>query len=141
MPDNQIPLTDLGVTQARNVGLELAEVINDSVLYHSPFLRTQQTMKHLLDVNGIKIEDSWEDPRLREVDVGTGKFHEDLRARRDYGWFYYKFPNGESPAMVYDRVSPFVEEMFIDNIPNPFMGGRDVLIVSHGMGYYHSQRG
>lgn len=84
----------------------------------SPYVRTIETFQ------GIK--KAWtrdaahaipwsEEPRIREQDFGN--FQEPLKIReckaqrRRFGSFFYRFPSGESPADVYDRVSSFLESL------------------------------
>lgn len=56
-----------------------------------------------------------EEPRIREQDFGN--FQEPLKIReckaqrRRFGSFFYRFPSGESPADVYDRISSFLESL------------------------------
>lgn len=56
-----------------------------------------------------------EEPRIREQDFGN--FQEPLKIReckaqrRRFGSFFYRFPSGESPADVFDRVSSFLESL------------------------------
>ena len=54
----------------------------------------------------------YEEPRLREQDFGnfqpgTNEVERLWRERASYGHFFYRIPNGESGADVYDRVSSF----------------------------------
>ena len=135
MPDNKIPITEKGEEQAYNVGEELKDVIPNCNIYHSPYTRTVQTTRLMLLGANLSVkfselpEYSTEDPRIREVDVGTGKFHEDLRARASYGWFFYRFPNGENPCEVYDRVCSFYSDAMVECLAQK----KDMLVVSHGM--------
>lgn len=56
-----------------------------------------------------------EEPRIREQDFGNfqdpQKIRECKMQRRRFGSFFYRFPSGESPADVYDRVSSFLESL------------------------------
>lgn len=84
----------------------------------SPYVRTIETFQ------GIK--KAWtkdeahaipwsEEPRIREQDFGN--FQEPLKIReckaqrRRFGSFFYRFPSGESPADVFDRISSFLESL------------------------------
>lgn len=77
-----------------------------------------------------------EDPRLREQERGnfqdleTMKSHEQLRLL--VGRFYYRFPEGESGADVYDRVSDFLEALF-RKMTNSDNTVQNIVIVSHGL--------
>jgi broad specificity phosphatase PhoE len=148
--DHLIPLTEEGEKQARAVGKRLATFVRDAyyrpLLYCSPYLRTRQTMKLLLEgADSEKVDDGvfgtiqperrvvYEDPRLREVDHGYGTLEDYMRQRplrEKHGWFYYRFEDGESPADCYDRVSGFVDSMWRQAERKQ---ARRILIVSHGL--------
>jgi broad specificity phosphatase PhoE len=57
----------------------------------------------------------YEEPRLREQDFGNLQNPSAMAVcqeeRERFGSFYYRFPQGESGADVYDRVSGFMETM------------------------------
>lgn len=78
-----------------------------------------------------------EEPRIREQDFGnfqqTASMMQVMNIRANYGHFFYRFPEGESAADVYDRCASFQESLFrhFDR-----SGGkkRDVVaIVTHGI--------
>ena len=54
----------------------------------------------------------FEDPRLREQEWGNYqdplKMPHIMQQRREVGSFYFRFPNGESGADVFDRASTFI---------------------------------
>lgn len=131
--DASIPLSQLGVQQAREAGETLSEdFLKDAIVYCSPYQRTRQTLENILigagiDSNTIKIH---EDPRLREIDIGYGDTEEQLALRELHGWFYYRFEGGESPADVYDRTSAFLESMMRQVERS---NKTNILIVCHGM--------
>jgi broad specificity phosphatase PhoE len=55
-----------------------------------------------------------------------------VKKRRDYyGHFYYRVPNGESPADVFDRVSDFLSTLHRDFTKADFPA--NVIIITHGM--------
>jgi broad specificity phosphatase PhoE len=133
--DHKIQLTDLGHSQANEVGKTLSALINEkgsTQFYCSAYWRTRQTFlgiqQHFTNFDYL------EDPRLREQEVGNNKGKNEL-VMRDYdrhGHFYYKYKNGgESCANVYDRMSSFINWMNDDfkraDFPN------NLIIVSHGM--------
>lgn len=79
----------------------------------------------------------YEEPRLREQSFGN---FQDLRygrkylaERHRYGSFFYKFPNGECAADVYDRCSTFNYELQqrLATLSDP--EGTVVVIVAHGI--------
>lgn len=84
----------------------------------SPYVRTIETFGGILkawDFQGKSVP--WtEEPRIREQDFGNFqepiKIRECKAQRRRFGSFFYRFPSGESPADVYDRVSSFLESLY-----------------------------
>jgi len=131
--DAAIPLSDLGRKQAIDSGSIIEkDFLNNALIYCSPYQRTRETLQCLLegtdiDTSNIKI---YEDPRLREIDVGYGNSTEQMPLRKIHGWFYYRFEGGESPADCYDRTSAFLESLMrqVERSDK-----RNVLIVCHGM--------
>lgn len=104
--------------------------------YVSPFWRTRQTYLEIQKwFEPNQLEPTYEDPRLREQEWGhkRGKAvnmdHE--RERNAYGHFYWRFPDGESCADVFDRIGDFLNTMFRDFQREIFP--ENVIIVSHGM--------
>ena len=137
VPDYALNLTPKGVEQAKQAGDKIKEVIgSESVhIYLSPYMRTRQTFQHLkpsIEKNIIKII---EDPRLREQDWGHFRHpevnEEIVRARDNFGTFYYRIPDGESGADVYDRVSTFLETLHRDFNKSSY--SQNTLIVTHGL--------
>ncbi|SCU83549.1 LAFA_0D04236g1_1 [Lachancea sp. 'fantastica'] len=78
-----------------------------------------------------------DDPRIREQDFGN---FQELKAMRDvmstrtnYGHFFFRFPQGESAADVYDRCASFQETLF-RHFNQPGRKPRDVVVlVTHGI--------
>lgn len=138
--DHAVPLSDEGVRQATAVGARLADMLHPPsgdrpLVYCSPYLRTRQTLEHILRGAGLDpaATPTYEDPRLREVEHGYGTaedYHRQHPLRERHGWFYYRFDGGESPADCYDRVSGFTESMWRQAERKR---ARRVLIVSHGL--------
>jgi len=136
-PDYKLPLTEHGVDQAVNAGVGIKHLIKNETLhvYKSPWYRARQTWDGLavnLADNAIKVV---EDPRIREQDWGHLRHPDDAKAMRDirneYGPFFYRMEDGESPADVFDRVSTFFETMHRDFGKYDFAD--NCLIVTHGM--------
>ena len=138
-PDHRIPLTAAGHEQARQAGAALLDLFGEQeiAVYLSPYVRTRETFAGLkLGAGGrLKIVKEYEDPRIREQDFGhlrAQEAHALIEAERAaYGSFYYRLPDGESGADVYDRVTTFLDTMYRDfekpNYPP------NALIVSHGL--------
>jgi len=137
VPDYAIDLTENGRAQARAAGEEITELIESGTVraYVSPWHRTRQTFTEIAEVLGERLVKATEDPRLREQDWGHLQTPEALEAIRDqrdsYGTFYYRIPDGESAADVYDRVSTFLETLHRDFAQPDFP--ENVLIVTHGV--------
>jgi broad specificity phosphatase PhoE len=140
VPDYAVPLSETGVKQAREVGEKLFWLLGDFPIqfYVSPFWRTRQTYLCISKHFTSKDSKFSEEPRLREQEWGhcdsytTEDYKTNIIKKRDeYGPFYYRFPDGESCADVYDRVSDFFNTLHRDfekpNFP------KNVVIVTHGM--------
>jgi broad specificity phosphatase PhoE len=131
--DAAIPLSAKGIRQAQGAGKVIQEeFFNDALVYCSPYQRTRETMQHLLNGAGIRhgTIKIYEDPRLREIDVGYGDAEEQLSLRKIHGWFYYRFEGGESPADCYDRTSAFLESL-MRQVGRT--NKKNIVIVCHGM--------
>ncbi|RMD44430.1 hypothetical protein DV735_g712, partial [Chaetothyriales sp. CBS 134920] len=124
-PDHKVPITAEGHQQAREAGKKLRALLRPDDSLHffiSPYKRTRQTTEGILSTlcsnepdptpfqrNRIKV---YEEPRLREQDFGnfqpnTEEVERLWRERAEYGHFFYRIPNGESGADVYDRITSF----------------------------------
>ena len=117
-PDNKIPLTKEGEKMAIEEGKILRKIVGDETVrfFVSPFTRSRMTCKGIIEGGNFTNFTIGEDPRLREQEWGNYQSEETyskhLRERRDVGAFYYRFPNGESGADVYDRISAFLDTLF-----------------------------
>lgn len=137
--DYKVNLTDLGKSQAEKAGIILRESnfdFHNCLLYSSPYARALQTMEHILigaKFNNFHME-VYQDPRIRELDHGYEDVSDQEAMRKEHGWFYYRFRNGESPADCYDRCCGFIESM-MRQIERKTDGPNrpDTLIVMHGM--------
>lgn len=77
-----------------------------------------------------------EDPRLREQEF-KGTFQDAVmedskKERHEYGSFFFRFPNGESAADVYDRVSIFMDTLWRD-FSTYDLSNTAVVIFTHGL--------
>ncbi|HEX2696894.1 MAG TPA: histidine phosphatase family protein [Anaerolineales bacterium] len=135
--DFALNLTEEGVKQADNAGGEIKTIIGEESVhvYLSPYFRTRQTYQHIeksIKPNVVKV---FEDPRIREQDWGHLRpfdANEEINNERDnFSTFYYRIPDGESGADVYDRVSTFLETLFRDFADPDYP--QNTLIVTHGM--------
>jgi broad specificity phosphatase PhoE len=137
IPDYALNLTTKGVVQARQAGQAIKQLIGDESLYVylSPYDRARQTWQQIkvgLEENVLVV---MEDPRIREQDWGhlqKSDLNEKIDRDRDqYSPFYYRIPDGESGADVYDRVSTFLETLHRDFAKLEYPP--NMLIVTHGM--------
>ncbi len=123
--------------QAKDAGLQLKEIVGDERLffYVSPFWRTRATFEQIASSFPRDRFGYVEEPRLREQEWGLLRPEEhtkELEAQKDaYGPFYYRFPDGESCADVYDRVSDFFGTMYRDFSKSDFP--ENAVIVTHGI--------
>lgn len=135
-PDHKVPLTQRGIEQSKNAGREIKSLIGRESIqfYVSPYTRTRQTAENIISVLS---GNNWrwrEDPRIREQEYGSKvtvegvKVHEEKKA--DFGSFFYRMPNGESGADVFDRISTFFESMHRDFEKDCFPD--NAIICSHG---------
>ena len=137
IPDYALKLTDKGNEQAVDAGRKIAEIIHDGYFraYVSPWHRSRETYAGIASVLKERIVRSLEDPRIREQDWGHLQTVENLerinQERNNYSPFYYRLPDGESGADVYDRVSTFLEPLHRDFEKSDFP--ENALIVTHGM--------
>jgi len=140
-PDNQIPLSAKGETQALEAGIKLKELVNDESIkfYVSPYKRTKQTLNFILkqfDVNNKEKYRILEDPRIREQEMGNYQNPELIQTffneRKDVGKFYYRFEYGESGADVYDRCSNFIETLYrrVRNLNTKSVD--NLVLITHG---------
>lgn len=140
-PNHRISLTDLGKKQALNAGERLVDLLepDDNILFYtSPYKRTTQTTEGILE--SVKKKNIpyrvYEEPRLREQDFGNfqgtaTEMAKVWKERAHYGHFFFRIPNGESAADVYDRIAGFNETLFrqfhTDTFPSV------LVLVSHGI--------
>lgn len=152
-PDPKIELTEQGIAQARAAGARIRHVIegvgegseSDNwrvYFYVSPYARTRSTLRELgrafskKRVIGVR-----EECRIREQDFGNFQAQERMNViketRQRFGRFFYRFPEGESAADVFDRVSSFLESLWRDVDMNRLhhdpSDDLNLIIVSHGL--------
>ncbi|CAH9087153.1 unnamed protein product [Cuscuta europaea] len=150
IPDHKIPLTSQGFEQAELAGWRIRDVISDQessrswkiYFYVSPYERTRSTLREIgrafprKRVIGVR-----EECRIREQDFGNFQVADRMRAskenREKFGRFFFRFPEGESAADVFDRVSSFLESLWRDIDMNRLHQGPgddlNLIIISHGL--------
>ena len=137
VPDYKIALVENGREEAKAAGQKIAEVIQEESfgVYVSPYQRTMQTKECILSQIRQKPVFDYQDPCLREQDTGNlpGVLEaaSNREARGQYGAFFYRFPNGESGADVYDRMSSFMNSLYrlFEKPDSP----ENLLIVTHSV--------
>jgi len=136
-PDYALLLTEKGRQQAALAGSQLAELIGNEPMqfYVSPLFRTKQTFQQIVK-KFPEEQYTWkEEPRLREQEWGHLRSLEQCNAvdaeRDAYGTFYFRIPDGESAADVYDRVSDFFNTLFRDFKKPGFPP--NAVMITHGM--------
>jgi broad specificity phosphatase PhoE len=143
-PDYALELTENGKIQSNWVGKQLIQLIgNESAFFYiSPMWRTRMTFEHIAkhyiaaDTKRTNTNKFWlEEPRIREQEWGHFKNISQciqIDTERDaYGSFYYRIPDGESVADVYDRVSDFMGTLHRDFKKAGFP--QNAILVTHGM--------
>lgn len=137
VPDFALNLTSEGIEQARRAGRDIRDIIGQETVYAylSPYYRTRQTYQYIRENLEANVIRAFEDPRLREQDWGHLRHldvnEEIIKERDDFSPFYYRIPDGESGADVYDRVSTFLETLHRDFDKPDYP--QNALIITHGM--------
>lgn len=136
-PDYALLLTEKGRQEADNAGQKLRELVGTETMqfYVSPLFRTIQTFRQITQ-HFPESQYTWrEEPRLREQEWGHLRTLEQCHAvdkeRDAYGTFYFRIPDGESAADVYDRVSDFFHTLFRDFEKKEFPS--NAVMITHGM--------
>jgi broad specificity phosphatase PhoE len=147
-PDWQIRLTEKGRAQAEQTGKMLREMLEQDKIeepekdpkvffYISPYRRSKETAAGIaksLDpemIIGVR-----EEPQLREQDFGNfqdGQMSKTKNERQAFGRFFYRFPDGESGADVYDRMTIFEDHMVRDIDNGRFSGSTNMVLCTHGL--------
>jgi len=140
--DGQLHLTEEGWKQARCAGKALKRIVGDEPVKFmvSPYVRTRETLNAVVEPWGTLANVDWyEDPRIREQDFGNFQDVEAVqkakKERANFGPFFYRMTNGESPSDVYDRLSSFFESMYRDwdRFPLEEVKNLNYVIVCHGI--------
>jgi len=136
-PDYAVLLTQNGMQQALLAGECLLSLVGNENLqfYVSPLFRTQLTFKQITKCFPTHRYHWREEPRLREQEWGhlrsLEQCHTVDQLRDAYGTFYFRIPEGESAADVYDRVSDFFHTLHRDFAKPDFP--QNAVMVTHGM--------
>ena len=117
MPDYKIELVEQGCEEARQAGDHIRELIGGESygIYVSPYRRTIQTKDCIVKRIGHAPAFDYQEPYLREQEMGNMPAIIDnelnWEARKRYGTFFYRFPDGESCADIYDRMCGFLDNL------------------------------
>eukprot|EP00887_Chlorella_sp_A99_P004932 scaffold4.g4932.t1 len=146
LPDPKVPLTARGWQQALGAGEKIRAGMDASHggqpyrlhFYTSPYLRSKQTYEGVVQAfSPDQLVGVQEEVQLREQDFGNfqdaeGKQREKAERLR-FGRFFYRFPNGESGADVYDRMTLFEDHLVRDINAGRFANGTSLVLVTHGL--------
>ncbi|KAK9473982.1 histidine phosphatase superfamily, partial [Dipodascopsis tothii] len=139
VPNHKVSLTARGREQAKEAGKKLRGMLEPGenvLVYTSPYKRTRETTQQIVSqLDGVECR-VYEEPRLREQDFGNFQYDEEemariWRERARYGHFFYRIPNGESAADVYDRCAGFNETLFRQFSSDKF--AKVLVLVTHGL--------
>lgn len=118
VPDHALHLTAKGREQALEAGRKLKTIIGDESVEFvtSPYVRAKETLFGIAQAWGGKEQISFkEDVYIREQDFGNFDKPEARQLHKEkkmFGKFYYRFPEGESPADLYQRAGLFLESLY-----------------------------
>uniref|UniRef100_F6HU11 Phosphoglycerate mutase-like protein AT74 n=1 Tax=Vitis vinifera TaxID=29760 RepID=F6HU11_VITVI len=147
-PDHQIPLTPQGLVQAKQAGERIRQIVSGLsrdwkvYFYVSPYERTRSTLSEIgRSFSKKRVIGVREECRIREQDFGNFQVEERMKVVKEtrlrFGRFFYRFPEGESAADVYDRVSSFLESLWRDidmnRLHNEPSSDLNFIIVTHGL--------
>jgi broad specificity phosphatase PhoE len=110
------PLTEEGREDARRIAAELKEQVSVSRIISSPLLRAKQTAAEFSKVYGVPVS---LDEKLSEQDLGafSGMSYDEVKLLEDYQsetlqrWDWIPRGDGESYAMVAERIQDFLESL------------------------------
>jgi broad specificity phosphatase PhoE len=139
IPDHKIALTPRGIEQAIATGRVLDCQPKPDYLYHSGYMRTEQTAELILDQYPLQVRKQIKvriNPFIRERDPGYAYDMTTKEAETAFPWlsehwktfggYFARPPGGESLADVTDRVYTFLNMLFRDRC------GQTVMVVTHG---------
>eukprot|EP01063_Lacrimia_lanifica_P020806 TRINITY_DN28097_c0_g1_i1.p1 TRINITY_DN28097_c0_g1~~TRINITY_DN28097_c0_g1_i1.p1 ORF type:complete len:328 (+),score=97.18 TRINITY_DN28097_c0_g1_i1:49-1032(+) len=139
-PDNRIELTEKGVGQAQRAGRAIKALVGDNKIVNvlSPFWRTNMTSRNILQhLDEGQVLETRVEPRVREQEFGNYQEAVAMKAnratQREVGRFWYRFPEGESGADVYERVAAALTDIKAINSRRKGPQVEDVLVVTHGL--------
>lgn len=136
--DYNTPITEIGFSQARTIGLALPNEIElPDVVFISPHQRAYQTRDGIIEswpeLAGVPVV---EEPRLREQEHGLSLIYNDWRIFHTFypeqkwlyemeGPYWYRFPQGENAPDGIERARSFIGTIVRD------YSEKKVLVISH----------
>lgn len=146
IPDPQVPLTETGRAQAKAAGQKIKRSVEAAIgssdyrlfFYTSPYKRSLQTYEGICQAfSSQQVKGVQEEVQLREQDFGNFQDQDGIKRekaeRLRFGRFFYRFPNGESGADVYDRITIFEDHMIRDINAGRFSNNTSLVLVTHGL--------
>jgi broad specificity phosphatase PhoE len=123
-----LPLTELGYRQAREVARQIGFMFRAELVVASPYLRARETGRVVAEILALPLDI---EPQLYERDVGSlkGQSYDELERAAGYDTaapWAWRPHGGESYEDVKARVAPILDRLAAAH-PD-----RDVVIVSHG---------
>jgi broad specificity phosphatase PhoE len=125
---HELPLTELGYSQAQYAGLRIAQLFRPALVVTSEYVRASETARIIAGVLGVPLQ---VELNLHEREVGAhrGRSYDsfmdvpDYDAARPWAW---KPEGGESYEEVQARVAPILDRLAAAHATT------DVVVVSHG---------
>lgn len=115
-PSHSTPLSCRGAEQAKRAGTLIRDLLDENssswkiYVYVSPYECTRSTLREMgRAFPASRLIGVREECRVREQDFGNFQDPQKMKQlkeiRNKFGRFFFRFPEGESGADVYDRVS------------------------------------
>lgn len=131
-----IPLSQTGIEQSISVGRWFKfQPVKPTLIFVSPYLRTVETSRFIIENARFENLEIIQDERLRERELGIfdrltklgamQKFPEECEKREHFGKFYYRPHGGENWADVALRLRSFWRDLCLHH------ADEKVLIVTH----------
>jgi broad specificity phosphatase PhoE len=125
---HELPLTELGYTQAHSAARRIGESFRPSLVVSSEFLRASETARVIAETLGVPLS---VEPNLHEREVGAhrGLPYDSLAQAPDYDSLHpwaWKPEGGESFEEVQARAAPVMDRLAATH-PHD-----DIVLVSHG---------
>ena len=125
------PLTQKGMTDAEEIAQEFKQQFNIDRIISSPLIRAKQTAIPFEEAFNLSAET---DKRIIEQDLGiyAGKTYAELENEPNYchdralRWQWQPEGNGESYAMIEQRLQPFFDMLFASE-------SKHILILTHAV--------